>query len=239
MTAKKCGEFIAILRKEKELTQKQLADALSVSDKAVSRWETGKGFPDVTSLVNLSEFFGVTVNEVLAGERVPPENLPDLADKNILNAMESNEKHKKQGLIQTVLAIIVFVAVMIPPIVEIIKEIINLKPIIDGDNLIGFTVQIVVSICLVGTGISVRLGNVSLIHSYHYTRVTDQEGYCKAMSVPMVFMGIIIALGGAVMLLSSVHTVAEIIGTIITLGGCCTCVIWIFKVQMKYNGGLF
>ncbi len=239
MTAQKCGEFIAVLRKEKELTQKQLAEMLNVSDKAVSRWETGKGFPDVTSLVNLSEFFGVTVNEILAGERVSPENLSGLAEKNILNAMKNNEKHKKQGLIQTVLAVICFIAVMIPPAVAIIKEIINLKPVIDDENLMGFIIQVVVAVCLIGTGISIRLGNINLIHSYHYTRVTDRDGYCKAMSVPMILLGVIVMLGACVMLLSSVHTVAEIIGTIITLGGCFGCVLWIFKVQMKYNSGIF
>ena len=69
MTAKDCGAFIADLRKEKNLTQKQLAEILKVSDKAISRWETGKGFPDVTSLVALSEFFGISVNELLAGSR--------------------------------------------------------------------------------------------------------------------------------------------------------------------------
>ena len=51
MTSKECGGFISELRKEKKLTQKELAEKINVSDKAVSRWETGKGYPDVTSLV--------------------------------------------------------------------------------------------------------------------------------------------------------------------------------------------
>ena len=69
MNAQKCGKFIAELRKEKNLTQKDLATQLNVSDKAISRWETGKGFPDVDSLQALSKFFSVTINELLAGEK--------------------------------------------------------------------------------------------------------------------------------------------------------------------------
>ena len=69
MTSKECGNFISELRKEKKLTQKELAEKIIVSDKAVSRWETGKGYPDVTSLVSLSEYFDVSVNELLAGKR--------------------------------------------------------------------------------------------------------------------------------------------------------------------------
>ena len=56
MNAQKCGKFITELRKEKNLTQKDLATELKVSDKAISRWETGKGFPDIDSLHALSKF---------------------------------------------------------------------------------------------------------------------------------------------------------------------------------------
>ena len=69
MNAQKCGKFIAELRKEQNLTQKDLSDKLNVSDKAISRWETGKGFPDVDSLQALSKFFYITINELLAGEK--------------------------------------------------------------------------------------------------------------------------------------------------------------------------
>ncbi len=69
MDAKLTGGFIAALRKEKGLTQEELAQKLNVTNKAVSRWETGSGFPDVDSMLALSEFFGVSVNELLNGGR--------------------------------------------------------------------------------------------------------------------------------------------------------------------------
>lgn len=73
MDAKKTGDFIAKLRAEKGMKQKDLAAILQVSDKAISRWETGKGFPDTSLLMPLSEALGVSVSDLLAGERLEAE----------------------------------------------------------------------------------------------------------------------------------------------------------------------
>ena len=70
----KTGKFIKELRTQKKLTQKGLAEKLGCSDKAISRWETGKGFPDVTYLLDLSEILEVNVNELLLGNRINKEN---------------------------------------------------------------------------------------------------------------------------------------------------------------------
>ena len=67
---KSFGEFISMLRKEKSMTQKDLASRLLVSDKAVSKWETGNSMPDITLLVPLAEVFGVTVSELLECKRI-------------------------------------------------------------------------------------------------------------------------------------------------------------------------
>ena len=69
MNTQKTGEFIKTLRKEKNMTQLQLAEKLGCTDKAVSRWETGKGLPDADMLLSLSKIFRVSVNEILLGER--------------------------------------------------------------------------------------------------------------------------------------------------------------------------
>ena len=70
MNTEKTGRFIADLRKEKNLTQRQLADLLHVSDKAVSRWETGRGFPDVSSLEDIASVLDTSTAEILRGERI-------------------------------------------------------------------------------------------------------------------------------------------------------------------------
>ena len=62
------GAFVAQLRKEQGLTQKELADRLNVTDKAVSKWETGKGFPDVKLLEPLAQALGISLVELIRGE---------------------------------------------------------------------------------------------------------------------------------------------------------------------------
>ena len=74
MTNKSIGNFLSELRKEKGLTQKEIADFLNVSDKTVSHWECDKYSPDLSVIPILAEFFGVTCDEILRGERKVPED---------------------------------------------------------------------------------------------------------------------------------------------------------------------
>ena len=69
------GSTIKALREAKKLTQSQLADIISVSDKAVSRWETGKGFPDISLLEPLSKALGISVIELISGECITNKNI--------------------------------------------------------------------------------------------------------------------------------------------------------------------
>ncbi len=69
MDVKKCGAFLQALRKAKGLTQSQLAEVMCVSPKTVSKWECGDAVPEISALVSLAEFYGVTVDEILKGER--------------------------------------------------------------------------------------------------------------------------------------------------------------------------
>lgn len=80
MNSQKTGEFIKLLRKENNLTQLELSQKLNCTDKAISRWETGKGLPDADMLLSLSDFFGVSINEILLGEKFV---LPQVGDKDI------------------------------------------------------------------------------------------------------------------------------------------------------------
>lgn len=73
MDNKKIGSFISERRKEQGMNQKELAQKLCVTDKAVSKWETGRGVPDISILTPLAETLGVTVGEILSGERKPAE----------------------------------------------------------------------------------------------------------------------------------------------------------------------
>lgn len=75
MDNKQFGSFIAQLRKEQNMTQKELADRLNVTDKAVSKWETGKGFPDVKLLEPLAQALGVSLVELIQCKRQETESL--------------------------------------------------------------------------------------------------------------------------------------------------------------------
>lgn len=87
MDTQKTGLYICLLRKQQGLTQGQLAERIGVTDKAVSRWETGKGFPDVSLLEPLAQALGTSVTELLAGEPLTAEEKADRSDSALLEAM--------------------------------------------------------------------------------------------------------------------------------------------------------
>ena len=80
MNQEKMGKFIASLRKEKEMTQYELAEKIPISRDAVSKWESGKRCPDPQILVRLSEIFNVTINELLYGEKTSNRNITEVED---------------------------------------------------------------------------------------------------------------------------------------------------------------
>lgn len=88
----KVGRFIGELRRERGLTQQALGERLGVTNKTVSRWETGKYMPDVDKLIELGDALGVSVNELLTGERITsPEDFVKKADENIVSALSGSD----------------------------------------------------------------------------------------------------------------------------------------------------
>jgi len=81
LDTEKIGAFIAALRKSRGLTQQEVADALGITDKTVSKWECGKGLPDITAIPAIAELFGVTADEILRGERIAPSAAPAMGRK--------------------------------------------------------------------------------------------------------------------------------------------------------------
>ena len=88
MDTRKTGLYICFLRKQGGMTQSQLAERIGVTDKAVSRWETGKGFPDISLLEPLAQALGTSVTELLAGEPLTPEEKADRSDSALLEALQ-------------------------------------------------------------------------------------------------------------------------------------------------------
>lgn len=117
MNLDKIGKFIALNRKNKGLTQEQLAERLGVTNKTVSRWETGKYMPDLSLLKQLSEELGITLNELLSGEKIEKEKIVENTEKNIINTIDySSQKveneHKKISTILMIIGIIISISAL-------------------------------------------------------------------------------------------------------------------------------
>lgn len=95
MDYNKIGKFIAIERKNLNLTQGKLASKLYVSEKTISKWENGNGVPDTNSLPKLCEIFNVSLNELLNGSRINAEEYKDKAEKELLNLQKQKEDADK------------------------------------------------------------------------------------------------------------------------------------------------
>ena len=101
MEPTRISRFIAERRKALGLTQRQLAEQLSVSDKAVSKWETGRGLPDVLLMPPLCAALGITVNDLLSGERVGEGDYRKKAEENMMELMRENAENR-QRLLQSI-----------------------------------------------------------------------------------------------------------------------------------------
>lgn len=107
----KIGKFIAEIRKEKNFTQRQLADILSISDKTVSKWECGKGLPEVSLMIPLCDALQITVNDLLTGERVSEVDYQKRAEENMMNLIKENEENKKRMALSIICGVITIIAV--------------------------------------------------------------------------------------------------------------------------------
>lgn len=117
MDYNKIGNFIATERKAKKLTQSKLAEKIFVSEKTVSKWENGKGIPDTRSLVKLCEVFGVSLNELLSGERILNQNKQQSNQVLLDMAKELEQKNKtiwtSMWVIMSVSIIALFASILV------------------------------------------------------------------------------------------------------------------------------
>lgn len=120
------SSFIAGLRKELGLTQKELADRIGVSDKAVSRWENGRNYPDIEIMQSLAEVLGVSVSELLSGERLEKEAIISVSEKNVIKAV------KKNKILKAVIAVVSAVTVIVCAVFGAVAIINERNPLIEN-----------------------------------------------------------------------------------------------------------
>ena len=121
----KIGKLIAECRKAKKLTQVELAEKLGVTDKSVSKWENGNCLPDVSLYKKICEILDITLNEFFAGEKLSDEKFKEVADNNLLSALENSvftfkdkidfykRKWKKEHISKMILCFISWVVLIV------------------------------------------------------------------------------------------------------------------------------
>ena len=110
MNQEKIGRFIASCRKECGYTQASLGEKLGITDRAVSKWETGKSIPDASIMLELCNLLKISVNELLTGEHIAMENYKEKAEENLLELQEKKVKAQK-SLFRTELLFIVIIGI--------------------------------------------------------------------------------------------------------------------------------
>lgn len=163
----KIGKFIAETRKALNMTQKQLAGALSISDKTVSKWECGKGLPEVSLMLPLCDVLHITVNDLLSGARVSPINYQKKAEENMMNLMQENEENKKRMALCVICGVITIFAVCSLVVIASYIE----MPTIARIALIAFSVATAAAGIGAAAALEVKAGHFECLH-------------CKALFVP-------------------------------------------------------
>lgn len=125
MDIEKVGAYLSELRRQHGFTQEELWEKLGVTNKTISRWETGKYLPPVDALEGLSTLYGITINEILSGSRLPCEQYQEAAEENIKSALRVSafslkekmeffkKKWKKEHVFEMILGMLVILAIII------------------------------------------------------------------------------------------------------------------------------
>ena len=184
----KIGKFIASCRKELGMTQAGLAEKLGISDRAVSKWETGKSLPDSGIMLGLCGFLNINVNELLSGERIMAETYDQRAEENLLAMKhEVEEKNRQMLRLEYMIAfpsvIAAFIMVFIASFVEM--------PVWLRIALIAFAFVMLFSVAFIAVGIEQKAGYYECqkchhryVPTYWQTNLAMHMGRTRYMKCP-------------------------------------------------------
>jgi len=151
----KVGKFIASCRKEQGMTQAVLAEKLGISDRAVSKWETGKSLPDSGIMLELCEILKINVNELLSGERIMAEAYDRRAEENLLAMRrELEEKNRQMLRMEYLIAFPVIIAGLGMVFIAAFIEMPTWLRIV----LIAFALVMILIVCFIAVGIEQKAG---------------------------------------------------------------------------------
>ena len=151
----KVGKFIASCRKEQGMTQAVLAEKLGISDRAVSKWETGKSLPDSGIMLELCEILKINVNELLSGERIMAEAYDKRAEENLLAMRrELEEKNRQMLRMEYLIAFPVIITGLGMVFIAAFIEMSMWLRIV----LIAFALVMIFIVCFIAVGIEQKAG---------------------------------------------------------------------------------
>ena len=160
MNQKKIGSFLKELRKEKGITQEEFAENLNVSGRTVSRWETGVNMPDISLLVDIAEFFNVSIPEIINGER--KSEIMEKEVKEVAEAMSNYAGAEKSVILKRVK--LISIIGLISLVIGLVMEAINYDSMIPiyecmKETCLGFGVGALATMVLYTTGILEKIKN--------------------------------------------------------------------------------
>ena len=160
----KIGQFIASCRKEQGMTQVVLAERLGISDRAVSKWETGKSLPDSGIMLELCEILNINVNELLSGERIMAESYDRRAEENLLKMKRQVEEKNRQMLrTEYMVGGPATVAGLVMCAVAAYVEMPDGLRI----GLIAFALTMILAVAFIAVGIEQKAGHYECQHCHH------------------------------------------------------------------------
>ena len=184
----KVGKFIAACRKEQGMTQANLAEKLGISDKAVSKWETGKSMPDSGIMLELCGFLKINVNELLSGEKIMAESYDKRAEENLLE-MRRQVEEKNRQLMRTEY-LISFPTVIAGLFMCFVASFVEM-PLVVRIAMITFALVMIIAVAFIAVGIEQKAGYYECrkcrhrhIPTYWQTNLAMHIGRTRYMKCP-------------------------------------------------------
>lgn len=223
----KIGKFIANCRKDKKLTQEQLAEKLNISKNAVSKWERGICLMDMSLLKPLSEILEVTITELLNGERVDKRDISFKSEEILVDTInyQTKENQRKENRYILLICILSLFTIII----------LNLDKIFKADS-IEYLFLSILGFIFIYLGIINYKGNISSIHWYNRRNVSkeNEKNYGKLMGLGTGIIGIGMTITGILLSIFNLEEFYFILVSSLIVG----MIIMIYS-QIKYNKRIF
>ena len=156
----KTGAFLRELRKEKNITQEELAEKMGVARRTVSRWETGANMPDMDILIDISDFYGVDLREILDGERKSKQMDKEIKETVLKVAEYENEGKKRSSIVVIVYSVLGIISLL----ANLMMNMIEMPDTFMTGFLEGMTIA--VALVAMALGIAYATGTLAKLYSF-------------------------------------------------------------------------